>query len=238
MKKIFAVLLSILLLLGLSLAAQADGEPRETVTIVNCDRANVRDADGRSIGRLVCYTPITTHEVKDDMTYITFPKALFEIWKDEFTLKEYGDTYTGVAGGWIRTACLSESYMDGDTLYHMAEDCRWELWVDGIYHQLHSYGLSRNKNFDTHAIPTVDGKQLNARTNYRDLANWNNASTVIEDKGADWQGSWRISDYGSGVYYVEYTETRQGVTRTVRGYFDHYPTGLDELRNWAGTINN
>ena len=180
MKKLICLLLAALLALS-ALPALADGT---TVTIVNRDRVNVRDDKGTSFGRINCYVPVTVLQVQGDKTLISFPRALMEIWKDEFTLSEYVGTYSGEASGWVNSICLSPSADSLDTLWYLAEECRWEVWVEGIYHQIQSYGLSRNKNYETHEAPLIDGKPLEPHTSAADLAHWNDPTWTGVDERA------------------------------------------------------
>ena len=178
MKKLICLLLALALALA-ALPALADGD---TVTIINRDRVNIRDEKGNSMGRLSCYAPVTVHQVKGDTAYITAPRALMEIYKDEYTLNDYRGTYSGEISGWVKTECLSQVTTDLAQLTYDAEECRWELWVEGIYHQIQSYGLSENKNYETHEAPTIDGRPFHAHVSWQELQHWNDPtwSGVVE----------------------------------------------------------
>ena len=167
MKKLISILLVVLLLMT-GAAALADGE-QNTVVIINRDRTIVRAEDGTVLGRLVCLAPVTVMETDGEMTLIQFPKGLYELWQTTYTLKEYGDNYTGTGEGWVKTECLTEVPWDG-RLYHWAQDCRWELWTQGVYHKLHDGSrFTTNENFDKHPVPVVQGIKLEARMTYSDL---------------------------------------------------------------------
>ena len=82
MKKLFSLLLVSMLFCSFITMAKA-----ETITIINCDKVNIRNDKGQSLGRIGCYTPVTVGETKGDSTYITTSRAYLELFQDQFLLR-------------------------------------------------------------------------------------------------------------------------------------------------------
>ena len=170
MKKLLLSLLVLIVLIAVCSVAMAENTGRETITIINVDRVNVRNEAGTSIGRIGCYTPVQTYEQKGDQTYITFSKEFYELIQDEYTLGEYGNYYNGTGAGWIKTTNLSQTTMTELEARFKAQECRWEAWVNGIYHQLNSSGgVTKTQNRQGHNPPKVNNRELTAHTTYLDL---------------------------------------------------------------------
>ncbi|MBQ7455352.1 MAG: hypothetical protein IJS53_02810 [Clostridia bacterium] len=168
MKKIICLLLALISVLSLCAPALAE-EEKPQVTITNCDYVVVRDEAGNVLGRLMCCAPVIVWEEKGEMSFITFPKSLMEIWTDDYVLSDYRGTYVGINSGWVKTKSLSQTTLDIETLFVLAEQSRWEMWVNGLYHWMTESGLRSNKNYEEHAIPKADGIEIQMHTNLLDI---------------------------------------------------------------------
>ncbi len=151
MKKLFSLLLVSMLFCSFITMAKA-----ETITIINCDKVNIRNDKGQSLGRIGCYTPVTVGETKGDSTYITTSRAYLELFQDQYDYSEYIDFYSGDISGWVKTRCLTQVGESMDQVICKAEEYRWEFWVDGIYHEIKANGVVKNKSYQSHNAPTVN----------------------------------------------------------------------------------
>ena len=214
----------------------------ETVTVLNCDKINIRNDAGQSLGRLGCYTPVTVGETKDDSTYVTVSRAYLELYQDQYEYSEYIDFYSGNISGWVKTHCLSEVNEDMDQVIRKAEEYRWEFWVDGIYHELRANGISKNKCYETHNVPTVNGIPLDVHIRPYDVSKKGSAYSasegwreayyhfIVEEQFRSMEHSLNINDkdaYVDNLYYL-YDITHDGVPElildtTINATPYHYP---------------
>ena len=163
-------------------AMKAEGN---TITIINCDKVNIRNEAGQSLGRVGCYTPVTVGETKDDSTYVTISRAFLEIYQQEYGLIEYFNFYSGDISGWVKTRCLSEVKEDMDRVIYKAEEYRWEYWVDGIYHEIKSDSVVKNKCYEMHYSPIVNNTFLGAHAKLKDMMN--KGSTYSSAANVEWR---------------------------------------------------
>lgn len=186
MKRVLIFLLALILLCPSTMKAEGN-----TITIINCDKVNIRNEAGQSLGRVGCYTPVTVGETKDDSTYVTISRAFLEIYQQEYGLIEYFNFYSGDISGWVKTRCLSEVKEDMDRVIYKAEEYRWEYWVDGIYHEIKSTGVVKNQCYEFHKVPTINLLPLSAHTKLRDVMN--KGSAYYHSSAAS--GEWREAYY-------------------------------------------
>ena len=234
MKKLLLSLLVLIVLVAVCSFAMADTVSRETITIINVDRVNVRTEDGTSIGRIGVYTPVQTYETKNDMTYITFSKEFYEIIQEEYTLGEYGNLYNGTGSGWIKTTNLSQAAMTEAEARYLAEECRFEAWVNGIYHQLNSSGnVTKTANRQGHNPPKVNNRELTAHTTYLDLIGATPNPTAVPYVTPlpwnNWPAAYVTATPSPSPYY-NYNYNYSGTTDL---YWDVQPTTApDQLGQW------
>lgn len=158
MKKLLSLLLVLTMFCPLISIAET-----ETITIINCDKVNIRNEKGQSLGRVGCYTPVTVGETKDDSTYVTVLRAYLELSQDNYELDDFINTYSGDISGWVKNRCLTEISEDMDSVIRKAEEYRWEFWVDGIYHEIKNDTVIKNKSYETHSTPTVEMVPIDSR---------------------------------------------------------------------------
>ena len=182
MKKTIALQLMIMMLCVFVPFAKA-----ETVTILNCDKVNIRNDAGQSLGRLGCYTPVSVGETKGDSTYITASRAYLELYQEQYEYSEYIDFYSGDISGWVKTRCLSEVNEEMDHVIYKAEEYRWEYFVDGIYHEIKSNGIVKSQCYEPRKTPTISTVPLTAHVKYRDIINKGSAYYNASSSNEGWR---------------------------------------------------
>ena len=164
MKRVLILLLMLIMICPSAMKAEGN-----TITIINCDKVNIRNEAGQSLGRVGCYTPVTVGETKGDSTYVTVSKAYLELYQEQYGLFEYINFYSGDISGWVKTRCLTEVDEDIDRIIYKAEEYRWEFWTDGIYHEIKSDDVVKNTCYEPHYSTLINFTPLTAHTRVRDL---------------------------------------------------------------------